>query len=84
MNNKRRRATDAAPAFTSLEQFFEKSEPKRTQEWLAEKVGIDRSTISLIVSGKRQPSVKLAIRIAAVTGVPIESLRADLKEAFAS
>ncbi len=45
-----------------------------TQEDLAEKVGITRQTVIAIEKGNYTPSVLLALKIAAVFKVPIESI----------
>jgi transcriptional regulator with XRE-family HTH domain len=58
--------------YRDLAEFFEKT--ARPQQWLADEIDVDRSYISLLVSGQRQPSLSLALRIAELTGVPIESL----------
>jgi putative transcriptional regulator len=45
-----------------------------TQGELAELVGTSRRTIALIESGETNPSIALAMRIAAELGRPVESL----------
>jgi putative transcriptional regulator len=45
-----------------------------TQEQLAEKVGVTRQTIIAIEKGNYTPSVLLALKLAAVFSVPVESL----------
>lgn len=45
-----------------------------TQEELAERVGSTRQTILAIEKGNYNPSVGLALRLAAVLGVPVEEL----------
>ena len=45
-----------------------------TQTDLADKVGVTRLTIHSIESGKFNPSVMLAMKIAACFGMPVESL----------
>jgi len=45
-----------------------------TQEELATRVGVSRQTIIAIEKGKYNPSVGLAIRIARVFGVSVESI----------
>jgi transcriptional regulator with XRE-family HTH domain len=49
-----------------------------SQEALAELVGCKRWMINRIENGKRQPSVRLTARIAAVTGLSREVLRPDI------
>ena len=60
------------PRYRDLNEFFDKQQ--RTQQWLADQLGVDRSYVSLIASGKRQPTLGLALRIEALTGVPLKSL----------
>ena len=50
---------------------FEKGE--MTQQQLADAVGVTRQTIIAMEQGKYAPSLPLAIRIARVFGVPVES-----------
>ena len=45
-----------------------------TQEELAEKVGVSRQTIHAIENGKFNPSVKLALGIAAFFECPVEDI----------
>jgi len=45
-----------------------------TQEELAGRVGVSRQTVIAIEKGKYNPSVALALRIAAVFGVPVEQV----------
>jgi putative transcriptional regulator len=45
-----------------------------TQEDLAEKAGVTRQTILAIEKGNYNPSVGLALRLAGVFGVAVESL----------
>lgn len=58
--------------YKTLADFFEQT--GTTQQALAGKLGIQSSYVSLITSGQRQPSLKLALRISEETGVPIETL----------
>ena len=44
----------------------------QTQEKLAEKAGISPSMLSLIISGKRRPSWKVAKRLSKITGTKPE------------
>ncbi|MCL2464038.1 MAG: helix-turn-helix transcriptional regulator [Micrococcales bacterium] len=46
----------------------------RTQSELAELVGVRRETIGRLESGKYNPSLKLALDIAAVFGATVEDL----------
>ena len=47
----------------------------KTQEEFAEKVDVDRTTISNLVNGRKTPSLDLALRISKATGddVPTEA-----------
>lgn len=58
--------------YGTLAEYMEKKDV--TQEALAERLGISRSYVSLLVSGERQPALRLAIRIEKLTGVTVESL----------
>lgn len=51
---------------------FEHSE--MTQGQLAERVGVTRQTIAAIEKGKYSPTLEAAFRIAAVFGVPFDSV----------
>ena len=52
-----------------------------TQASLAAQLGISPSTLSLILSGARQPGVALTKKIEAITGIPRHDLRPDIYEA---
>jgi putative transcriptional regulator len=45
-----------------------------TQEELADRVGVTRQTILSIERGRYSPSIELALRLARLFGVPVESL----------
>ncbi len=45
-----------------------------TQEQLAEKVGVTRQTIIAIERGNYTPSILLALKLASIFSVPVESL----------
>ena len=45
-----------------------------TQQELAERVGVSRQTIISIEKGKYEPSIQLALRLARLFKVPVESL----------
>lgn len=45
-----------------------------TQQDLAEKAGVTRQTILSIEKGKYNPTIGLALRLAAIFGVPVEEL----------
>lgn len=61
--------------YRNLADYFKRSE--QTQDALAAKLGISKSHMSLIKTGKRQPALSLAMRIEAETGVPAESMVAE-------
>lgn len=45
-----------------------------TQEELADQIGVTRQTIGLIEAGKYNPTLKLCLRLAQVTGKRIDDL----------
>ena len=45
-----------------------------TQQQLAEKIGVTRQTVNAIEQGKYSPTLEAAFRIAAVFGLPLESV----------
>jgi len=45
-----------------------------TQEELAEQIGVTRQTIGLIEAGKYNPTLKLCLRLAQVTGKRMDDL----------
>lgn len=49
---------------------------------LARRVGVSPSTIYRIIRGERRPSIDLATRIAAKTGIPVKSLLPDTAKIF--
>ena len=51
---------------------FERDE--MTQQQLADEIGMTRQTIVAIEKGKYSPSLEAAFRIAAVFGVPLETV----------
>lgn len=50
----------------------------KTSTALARELGVQPSTITRIVRGERQPSARLARRIAQVTGIALAVLRPDV------
>ncbi|MFC4872117.1 helix-turn-helix transcriptional regulator [Negadavirga shengliensis] len=52
----------------------ERAKLRLSQEELAKKVNVSRQTIHSIERGKKTPSVDLALRIAQVFQVPVESI----------
>ncbi len=59
-------------AYPNLKMFLNKS--GTTQRALAQRLGIEASHVSKILSGHRRPSLPLAAKIAQETNIPIESL----------
>lgn len=51
-----------------------KNSPVATQKELAKRIGISESHMSLIISGKRLPSLTVAKRMAAVLGTTVDLL----------
>jgi plasmid maintenance system antidote protein VapI len=47
----------------------------RTHDALAQQVGVSRAYISMLVAGRREPSLSVALTIADLTGVPVHSLK---------
>lgn len=41
----------------------------RSQDWLAQQLGISRGMLSLILNGKRTPSLRVAVGLQARTGI---------------
>lgn len=60
------------PARTLAEFFDRENAP--TQDAIAEKLKVTPAYVSMIAAGKRQPSLRLALKIEKLTGVPAESL----------
>lgn len=65
--------------YASLAEYLSKTDT--THEALALKLGVSRSYVTLIAGGERQPSLRLALKISELTGVPAASL---VSEALAS
>jgi putative transcriptional regulator len=51
-----------------------RAEHDLTQEALAERVGVSRQAINAIETGKYEPSLSLAIRIARLFNQPVEQI----------
>lgn len=58
--------------YRSLREYLKRTHTP--QAAFAERVGVDRSYISMLVGGRRRPSLAIALRIAALADIPIESL----------
>jgi transcriptional regulator with XRE-family HTH domain len=61
---------------TQLRDYLKDS--RKTPSALAKELGVQPSTITRIVRGERQPSARLARRIAQVTGLALPVLRPDV------
>lgn len=61
--------------YRSLNDYFEQT--GETHEAFAKVFGITPQYVSMMRAGKRQPSLKLALRINEYTGVPLEALLMD-------
>ena len=51
-----------------------RDERRWTQADLAARVGVSRQTINSIETGRFEPSLSLALKLALLIGVPVESL----------
>lgn len=49
-------------------------ENKLTQQVLADRIGINKTTYSNFETGARCPSLRTALKIQKVTGIPVETL----------
>lgn len=47
---------------------------RKTQTWLRETIGVNKSTVNDIVNEKHLPSLPVAVRIAEVLGVSVEDI----------
>ena len=45
-----------------------------SQQQLAEQIGVKRSTIAMIETGKIMPSLRTALRLSRTLGIPVEEL----------
>jgi transcriptional regulator with XRE-family HTH domain len=61
---------------TELARWFERS--AYSQREIADQLGITEGHMSRLVTGDRQPSGKLAVRISELTGIPERSLLRDV------
>jgi plasmid maintenance system antidote protein VapI len=72
--------------YTSLQDYLERT--GTTQSRLAAQVGIQKGHMSSILSGSRRCSLVLALKLSAVTGVPVEKLvewpKLPIKRSFLS
>lgn len=49
-------------------------ENKLTQQVLADRIGINKTTYSNFETGARNPSLRVALKIQKITGIPVEAL----------
>lgn len=63
-------------AFPSLQAYFE--ETGLAQHTIAKRAGITQAHMSNILSGERTPSLPLALKLAKIANVPVESLLGKL------
>lgn len=49
------------------------AERDMTQAQLAAQLGIDDSMLSLILHGKRTPSLSIALKLESITGIPVKA-----------
>jgi transcriptional regulator with XRE-family HTH domain len=63
----------------SLREYLD-GPPAVGQRALAEAAGCNQSMISMLVRGKRVPSARLAVKLHAITGVPLKMLLASRME----
>ncbi len=66
-------------AYSNLASYFEQSGD--TQQAFADALGISQSHISRICKGFVEPSLDLALRIAAKANIPVETLVPDASQA---
>lgn len=60
------------PSYGSLHEWLDRTGTQ--QQTLARLIGIADSTLSMLLRGSRRCSLPLAMRIADITGVPVEKL----------
>jgi hypothetical protein len=63
------------PAPRTLREYLS-GPPAVSQRALAEVAGCNQSMVSMLVRGKRVPSARLAVKLHAITGVPLKMLLA--------
>ena len=69
-----------AQRYRTLADYFSERNARRrfkNKRSLAKQLHVSESYVSLIVAGKRQPSLDVALRIEQLTGVPAASLLAQ-------
>lgn len=52
----------------------------KTQSEIAKELGITRQYLNAILRGRMRPSLKIALKINQLLGVPLVSIRPDLKD----
>jgi len=60
-----------------LKEYF-KDKPRGSKSMLARDLGVSRTWLALIISGRRRPSAALCVKIERYTGVLRQNLRPDL------
>jgi DNA-binding transcriptional regulator YdaS (Cro superfamily) len=60
-----------------LKEYF-KDKPRGSKSMLARDLGVSRTWLALIISGRRRPSAALCVEIERRTGVLRQNLRPDL------
>lgn len=58
-------------ALTRLNAFLS-ADSARTQQWLAGEIGVNQSTVSLLLRGKLRPTALLREKIQLVAGIPLD------------
>jgi DNA-binding XRE family transcriptional regulator len=49
----------------------------KSRAWLADALGITEASLSRLANNKQTPSLELAIKIKAMTGIPVEAFAKD-------
>ena len=62
----------ARPVRRVVRDFLEDQTPRRTQRWLAHRVGISEAYLSDILYERNEPSLGVALELSRITGVPVE------------
>lgn len=70
-------------AYATLRDYMD-AHPELTQEALAKRLQITQGHLSLILSGERTPSLPLAVELARIANVPVETLVGKLHDEHVS
>jgi transcriptional regulator with XRE-family HTH domain len=62
------------PFSQRLQDLLNEARPPRTQAWLAEKAGVERSTVSRLLKGERHPTFDTLKYLAPVLGISVDEL----------